>query len=61
MVKKLEEVRSSKRLAFDNLEVAAACTMTLKAQMKDADTKYARMVEDAAQAKGDLRLLIITL
>lgn len=41
--------------------MVCSCVKTLEAQVKDADAKYAKMVESAAQEEQDLRLRIISL
>lgn len=53
LVKKLSGLRSSDHQICHKLKKAKACIKAHGVQVEGAESKYARMVEDAAQATGD--------
>lgn len=58
LVKKLEDVQSLERLAFDKLEVTSAFVQTLEVPVKDPDAKFAKMDGVTAKMGGVLRLRV---
>lgn len=59
--KELEDVQSKEPLACVKLEGSSACIKTLKAHVKDANAKFAKMVAKTAQSEKDLRSLTFSL
>lgn len=48
--RELEDVRSVERLTCTNLEVESACRKPLEARAKSDDAKFAKIVDEKAQA-----------